>query len=339
MKISPQQLEVQLNDKLESLYFAFGGEILLVENSINLIQKTAKKQGFNEKISFEVDGNFNWEQLFSEISSGSLFSPNRIIHCRLKSGKIGVKGSKALTEIASSIPEGILLIVSTGTLEKNQQNSKWFKTLAEFGAVIQHWPVNREHLHGWILNHMSHLGLKSNKAVAEHIAFYTEGNLLATQQEIEKLKMAYPDGNIDTDSYIKNTQQQSKYSIYGLIDAALSGDAKQVLKIYQTMVDDTKMPIALSSVLYPQLNTLVHMSIELQQNQSIESVIKKHRIWQSKKQITVSALKRHSYQYLQKLLLSLGRIDRSIKGMDNLDVQDELRKLLLKLSGKTQWAQ
>jgi DNA polymerase-3 subunit delta len=44
-------------------------------------------------------------------------------------------------------------------------------------------------------------------------------------------------------------------------------------------------------------------------------------------------------QQLQKILLSLGRIDRSIKGMDNLNVIDELRTLLLTIAGKTLWTQ
>jgi DNA polymerase-3 subunit delta len=50
-------------------------------------------------------------------------------------------------------------------------------------------------------------------------------------------------------------------------------------------------------------------------------------------------LKRHPYQQLQKMLLLLGRIDRAIKGMDNLAVVDALRSLLLNLAGKNQWAQ
>jgi DNA polymerase-3 subunit delta len=47
----------------------------------------------------------------------------------------------------------------------------------------------------------------------------------------------------------------------------------------------------------------------------------------------------HSYQKLQKLLLTLGRIDRSVKGMDNLNVYDELRSVVITLSGKNQWTQ
>jgi DNA polymerase-3 subunit delta len=48
---------------------------------------------------------------------------------------------------------------------------------------------------------MAELELKSSQKVAESIAYYTEGNLLASMQEIQKLKMAYPDGNIDTQDY------------------------------------------------------------------------------------------------------------------------------------------
>ena len=158
-------------------------------------------------------------------------------------------------------------------------------------------------------------------------------------QEIEKLKLAYPDGVIDTEDYLGQIHQQSKYSIYGLIDAALLGDAKQVLKIYNTLKDDTSMPIKLSFSLYQQLSSLIEMAIELQQVKNIDSVMQSHRVWASRKPLISNTLKRFSYAHLQKLLLSLGRIDRSIKGMDNLEVVDEIRSLLLTLSGKSPWAQ
>jgi len=74
------------------------------------------------------------------------------------------------------------------------------------------------------------------------------------------------------------------------------------------------------------------MSIELKQNQQIDSILNNHRVWQKRKPLITNALKVHSYQQLQKLLLALGRIDRSLKGMDNLDVYDELRSILITLS-------
>jgi len=339
MKIKPEQLNSTLTNQLNSLYFVFGPELLLVEQSLTQIKDAAKTQGFDDKISFEIDGNFQWDQIFAEISAVSLFSPKRIIECRLKTGKIGIKGSKALTDIASSLPSDILFIVSTGKLDMNQQKSKWFKTLEKHGNVIQHWEVQSDHLIGWIANHMATLGLESNPEIAQSIAFCTEGNLLASMQEIQKLQMAYPDGKINTQEYLEQASQQSKYTIYGLIDAALLGDGNQVLKIYDTLIDDNAMPIQLSSSLYREINSIIDMAIELQQVKRVDAVLQSHRVWNKRKPVIGNALKRHPYQRLQKLLLSLGRIDRSIKGMDNLNVIDELRTLLLNLAGKTQWTQ
>ena len=77
---------------------------------------------------------------------------------------------------------------TTGKLDMNQQKSKWFKALDKKGAIIQYWEVQNEHLVGWIINQMTQLGLKTNNEVAEAIAYCTEGNLLASMQEIQKLQ-------------------------------------------------------------------------------------------------------------------------------------------------------
>ena len=338
MKIKPEQLKSTLSKQLSSLYFIFGPEPLLVDQSLTQVRSAAKAQGYGDKISFEIDGNFDWDQIVAEISSVSLFSPKRFIECRLKTGKLGVKGSKALSDIAASLPSDVLLVISADKIDMAQQKSKWFKTLEKFGVIIQHWEIQNDHLVGWIVNHMSALGLDSNPEIAKNIAFCTEGNLLAAMQEIEKLKIAYPDGKINVDDYLNQITQQSKYSIYGLIDSALSGNADQVLKIYDSLIDDSAMPIQLSSSLYREIKTIIEMSIELQQ-QSVDVVLQKHRGWNKRKPIITHALKNHSYQSLQKILLLLGRIDRSINGMANLNVINELRILLLNLAGKTPWAQ
>ena len=334
MNIKPERLQNSLSEQLTSIYFAFGAEILLVEQSLSLIKATAKENGFNERFRFDIDGNFSWDSIFSLISSPSLFSEKRIIECRLTTGKIGVKGSKALTELVETIPEDILLIISSGKLEMAQQKSKWFKALDKNGIVIQHWEVQSNQLVGWITGNMSQLGLKSNIEVANAIAYCTEGNLLATMQEIQKLKIAYPDGKINLQEYLNQIDQQSHYSVFGMIDSALQGDTDKVNKIFNSLVDDSTPPVILIASLYREIKNLVTMSIELKTNQSIEAILNNHRVWQKRKPLISNVLKKHSYQKLQKLLLKLGRIDRSLKGMDNLNVYDELQSVVLSLSGK-----
>ena len=335
MNIKPEQLQNNLSSQLASVYFVFGAEILLVEQSLSLIKESAKANGYSERFRFDIDGNFSWDSIFSLISSPSLFAERRIIECRLTTGKIGVKGSKALTELAESLPDDILLVISSGKLDMAQQKSKWFKALEGIGVVIQHWEVQSNQLVGWISNNMSQLGLNSNNDVANAIAYCTEGNLLATMQEIQKLKIAYPDGNIDLQEYLNQIDQQSQYSVFGMIDSALQGDSEKVNKIFNSLVEDATPPVILITSLYREIKNLVTMAIELKTNQTIETVLKNHRVWQKRKPLISNALKKHSYQKLQKLLLTLGRIDRSIKGMDNLNVYDELQGVVTSLSGKS----
>jgi DNA polymerase-3 subunit delta len=334
MNIKPEQLQNHLSNQPASLYFAFGSEILLVEQSLTTIKDAAKKLGFNERFRFDIDGNFSWDAIFNLISSPSLFADKRIIECRLTTGKIGVKGSKALSELTENLPDDIMLIISSGKLDMAQQKSKWFKALDKKGVIIQHWEVQSEQLVGWIVNHMSQLGLSSSNEVANAIAYCTEGNLLATMQEIQKLQIAYPDGNIDLNEYLSQIDQQSQYTVFGMIDAALKGDTDKVYKIFSSLVDDSTPPVILISSLYREIKNLVTMSIELKTNQTIDTILNNHRVWQKRKPLISFALKTHSYQQLQKLLLALGRIDRSLKGMDNLNVYDELQAVVITLSGK-----
>ena len=333
MNIKPEQLHNSVSNQMASTYFAFGAEILLVEQSLSTIKAAARENGFTERFRFDIDGNYSWDSMFSLISSPSLFAEKRIIECRLTSGKIGVRGSKALTEIVEALPEDILLIISSGKLEMVQQKSKWYKALDKNGVIIQHWEVQSNQLVGWITGNMAQLGLDSNIEAANAIAYCTEGNLLATMQEIEKLKIAYPDGKINLKEYLDQIDQQSQYSVFGLIDSALQGDTDKVNKIFNSLVDDSIPPVILISSLYREITNLVMMSIELKTNDTLESILNKHRVWQKRKPFISNALKKHSYQKLQKILLKLGRIDRSLKGMDNLNVYDELQNVVISLSG------
>jgi len=88
MNIKPEQLQNNLSNQLASIYFVFGAEILLVEQSLSLIKDSAKTNGYSERFRFDIDGNFSWDSIFSLISSPSLFAEKRIIECRLQLEKL-----------------------------------------------------------------------------------------------------------------------------------------------------------------------------------------------------------------------------------------------------------
>ena len=68
MRIKPEALNPSLANKLESLYFVFGAESLLIDQSLSAILSVAKQAGFDEKTSFDIDGNYDWGLITAEIA-------------------------------------------------------------------------------------------------------------------------------------------------------------------------------------------------------------------------------------------------------------------------------
>ncbi len=334
MKINSEQLLNNLKNKLGGVYFVFGPELLLVEENVSQIKNVAKKNGFEYGEIFEINGNFDWGIIIGKVSSLSLFSQKNIIECRLEASKIKDKDKKAISEIIKKLTSDTLFIISADNLTLAQQKNNWFKELEKQAIVVQNYRIENNNLQGWITSRMNILGLEPNIDVVKSIAFYTQGNLLATMQELQKLKIIYPDGKINTQDYLAQIAENSKYNNYGLVDAALSGDINQTLKIYSILESETSMPIMVVNLLYKEIQTIISMAIDLKTIKTIEQVLVNYGVWSKKKPIISRALKNHPYQNLQKMLLKLGRIERSIKGMDNLIVVDELRDLLLNLAGK-----
>ena len=217
MRLSPETINKGLA-RSNSLFLLFGEEVFLINESLSKIKNFHREQGFNEFIKFDVTSNFNWNSIFNELNENSLFASHKVIILNIGTGKIGIKGSKAIDEITQSIPENIHIIITAEKLERTQLNSKWFKSVDKNGVVIAHYSVEISQLLNWTIQKLNCIGIQNNQKIAELIAVNTEGNLLATNQEIKKIALAYPSGEIDLDEYKKYITEQSKYSIFNLID-------------------------------------------------------------------------------------------------------------------------
>lgn len=73
MKIKLGQLDTYLRRGLSPVYLLFGDELLLIEETAELIRAQASAQGFNEREVMYADKGFNWEQLQQAIEGFSYF--------------------------------------------------------------------------------------------------------------------------------------------------------------------------------------------------------------------------------------------------------------------------
>lgn len=333
MKVKPEQLASQLKKSLAPVYFITGDELLIVEESCDLIRKTLQQQGFTEREVMHVDASFNWEYLLECANALSLFAEKKIIELRLGSQKLNKSASQILQQYLSNpAPDNILLIIAD-KVDSSSKKSAWFKSVDQHGVLVEVWPVDIGQLPGWLRQRAGQLGLQLDDQAVQLLCDRVEGNLLAAKQELDKLSLLYPNQTLSADTIIDAVSDSSRYDIYGLTDAAIQGQAGRTQKIIQVLRQEgTEAAVALWA-LSREVRTLMTVQQGLNSGVSYDTLCQRERIWGKRKQLMRKAAQRCNPQQLNQLLSRCYQVDRMIKGMTAGDVWLELSAISLSLSG------
>jgi len=333
MKLYFNQIQSHLENQLQPVYLISGDEPFQQDESVRLIREAAKAQGYTEREVHHVDRSFDWDELIRSSASMSLFAERKVIELRIPTGKPGDKGSKALVAYTSQLPEDNLLLIVSGKLDAKQTKSKWFKAIDAVGATLAVWPLEIKELPAWLKQRMQLRGLQPTEDALTLLAEQVEGNLLAADQELEKLRMLYGEGGINTEQVLDAVSDSARFDAFALVDVALQGDPVRVSRIFHGLKSEGEDVLHILGALMYQLRMLEKMANAISSGQSLEQVFKQHRIWDKRKTILNAGLKRHGLKRWQAFLLVAGRIERMCKGLAIGKPWDELLQLTLRISG------
>ena len=241
MQIALNQLAAQLQKGLRPLYTLHGDEPLLQQEAADAIRAAARAQGYTERSSYTVAGaHFDWSAVLAAGGSLSLFADKQIVEIRIPSGKPGKDGSVALQQIAASADgnDSTLTLVLLPRLDKATRTGAWFAALESHGASVQIDPVDRAALPQWIAQRLAAQGQRvapgeEGQRTLQFFADRVEGNLLAAHQEIQKLALLHPAGELSWSQVESAVLNVARYDVFKLSEAVLSG---QVLRV-QRMLD------------------------------------------------------------------------------------------------------
>ncbi|HJE28164.1 MAG TPA: DNA polymerase III subunit delta, partial [Pseudomonas nitrititolerans] len=235
MKLSPAQLGKHLQGSLAPVYVVSGDEHLLCQEACDAIRAACRRQAFSERQVLSVESGFDWGQLLEAGANLSLFAERRLLELRIPSGKPGDKGAAALLHYLARPAEDTVLLISLPKLDGSTQKTKWAKALIDGKDVqfLQVWPVDAAQLPQWIRQRLSQAGLAADQEAVELIAARVEGNLLAADQEIEKLKLLAEDGRVTAVTVQAAVADSARYDVFGLIDATLQGHPEHSLRMLE----------------------------------------------------------------------------------------------------------
>ena len=192
MKITETNLNDSLKKSLDSIYIILSDESILIEECLEKIYDKAKTENFTEKDTHVVDPRTNWGFLTSNSENLDLFGSKKIIEIKLLGQGPGIKGANALKEYTKNPDPNTLLVVIGENLERKTFSSAWVKTLEKKGLLLSIPSLSSSSLAVWIKNKGEELDVEIIEEAGQLLAEKTEGNLMATLQEIRKLSLVYP---------------------------------------------------------------------------------------------------------------------------------------------------
>lgn len=337
MKLNPAQLGKHLQGTLSPVYVISGDEPLLCQEAADAIRAATRQQGFSERQVFNADNNFDWGNLLQAGASLSLFAEKRLLELRIATGKPSDKGA-ALLEYLARPAEDTVLLISLPKLDGNAQKSKWGKALIDGTQVqfVQIWPVDAHQLPQWIRQRLAQSGLSASAEAVDMIAIRVEGNLLAAAQEIEKLKLLAEGTQIDVDTVQAAVADSARFDVFGLIDAALNGEAAHALRMLEGLRGEGVEPPVILWALAREIRLLATLAQQHAQGMPLDKAFSSARppVWDKRRPLVSKALQRLSASRWAALLEDAQQIDAQIKGQAMGDPWSGLSLLTLSLCGQ-----
>jgi DNA polymerase-3 subunit delta len=328
LKLTFDSLRTHLDGEPARAYLVSGDEGLLVGEAADAIRARVKRAGFDEREVHFIERVADWDAVRAASNNLSLFGSRKLIELRLPSGKPGTGGSKAIVELLEDAsPDNVYLMI-TGKLERESQSAAWVKAFESTGAWLPIWPVEVARLPQWLRARAAKLDLELDDDAVRFIVERTEGNLLAAQQELEKLRLLAPAAakeraRIDLAAAQAGIGDSARYDVFQLGEAALGGDVPRALRILAGLRSEGVEPtLALWS-----LSREIHNAWGTTHDDGYKG-------WQKPSAALENAKRRAGKLPYARLAVRTARADRMIKGQQRGDAWDEMSLMIIEFAGR-----
>ena len=225
------------------------------------------------------------------------------------------------------------MLLVTGELEPRQQKAAWVNEFERQGTVVVEPPMTRERLPEWITRRLQQRGVTLESTAAQLLADRVEGNLLAAQQEIERIALLQPGSTLDADAVAALVADNARYDVFELSTAAFLGNAPRALRILDGLRSEGREP---PLILWALLNDLRAVSRVLQRepnDRNIDGLFRAEQVWGSRQGPIKVALKRMRRAEIDALLTAAARADRVAKGSLRGEPWVEITGLVARIAG------
>jgi DNA polymerase-3 subunit delta len=334
LKVYPDKLHDQLRGTLAPVYLVSGDEPLQAGECCDAIREAARNAGHSAREVMEVDPGFDWQHLANEATAMSLFAEKKIIDLRIPGGKLGNEGGKAISAYCSDPPPDTLLLISLPKLDRQQQGSKWFKSVDKIGAVIQVWPIDVQRMPRWIEQRLKSAGIAPSREAVQILADRAEGNLLAAAQEIRKLVLLRGEGHLDEAELLDAIADSARYDVFELIDSALQRQPGRCLRMLEGLRGEGVAAPVVLWALHRESRSMAQISADIAKGMTPDHAVSRAKVFSKRTTLVRQAVGNLRTPQWLGLLRECQRADRAIKGSLAQDPWLVIERIVLTLCGQ-----
>lgn len=304
---------------LKPLYVIASNEALLALEAADAIRKAARAAGYSEREVHTVSPKFDWSRFVAANSSLSLFAEKRLVELRIPTGKPGKEGSQVLQQLAERAPqadESTLTLVALPAPDREMKAAKWFAPLQQAAVFISIDTIEPTALPRWISERLAHQQQRAQAQALTFIAERVEGNLLAAHQEIQKLALLYPAGELSLEQVQAAVLNVARYDVFKLSEALLASDTPRFARMLNGLrAEGTPLPLVLWTVA-EDLRGLARVKQAQSQGQPTASLLRDMRVWGVRERLLPSLAQRLSQAQITEAIRRCAALDKIAKGLN-----------------------
>jgi DNA polymerase-3 subunit delta len=339
MQVRPEQLADQLARGLRDVYVIHGDEPLRAQEAADAIRAAMRADGCAERKVFVVAGaHVDWSGILGASQAMGLFADKQLIEIRIPSGKPGKDGGEALQRLAREAGPDSRLLVHCPRLDWQQQKSAWFAALDGAGVSIVADTIERPALPAWLAKRLAAQGQRvepgaAGEATLAFMADRVEGNLLAAHQEIQKLGLLHPPGELSFAQVEASVADVARHDVARLCDAVLAVQVERALRMLDGLQAEGEAAVFVHFKLSDDLRALRRIQDAMAEGKPQPMAMREARVWGARERLFERALPRLTPAMATRLVGAASECDGVLKGLRHpqwpADPWDALRRLVL----------
>jgi DNA polymerase III subunit delta len=213
-----------------------------------------------------------------------------------------------------------ITFISLPRLDAATQKSAWFTHLEQHGIVFRIDPIERQALPRWIELRLQRQKQRVpageiGRRMLGFIADKVEGNLLAAHQEINKLALLYPEGELSEEDVQQAVLNVARYDVFKLSEAILAGDIARTVRMLNGLEGEGEAPVLVLWALTEEIRTMQRVLALQQEGKPWGTITRELRIWGARERMLPKALPRFTIERLNAALMIAADMDTLIKGL------------------------